>query len=62
MESESGSETEEEVERVDIIPAIRFDHSAITLHINGIGNTSYGPSFWKLNAKFIGRLRICQKR
>ena len=31
---------QEEVEKVDIIPAIRSDHSAITLHINGIENTT----------------------
>jgi exonuclease III len=37
---------QEEVEKVDIIPAIRSDHSAITLHVNGIENTTYGPSIW----------------
>jgi len=44
---------QEEVEKVDIIPAIRSDHSAITLHINGMENTSYGPSFWKFNASLL---------
>ena len=27
---------QEEVENIDIIPTIRTDHSAITLHLNGI--------------------------
>ena len=44
---------QEEVEKVDIIPAIRSDHSAITLHINGIENMTYGPSFWKFNASLL---------
>ena len=39
---------QEEVEKVDIIPAIRSDHSAITLHINGMENTSYGLPFGNL--------------
>jgi len=30
------STVQEEVEDVDIIPAIRTDHSAITMHINGL--------------------------
>ena len=46
-------------EKVDIIPAFRSDHSAITLYINGIENLTYGPSFWKFNASFVRRWRIC---
>jgi len=44
---------QEGVDKVDIIPAIRSDHSAITLHINGIENTTYGPSFRKCNARLL---------
>ena len=44
---------QEEVEKVNIIPAIRSDHSAITLHINGIENTTYGPSLKKFNASLL---------
>ena len=44
---------QEELEKVDIIPAIRSDHSAITLQINGIENTTCGPSFWKFNASLL---------
>ena len=44
------STIQEEVENVDIIAAIRTDHSAITLHISGIEETGRGPSFWKFNS------------
>ena len=43
----------EEVEDVDIIPAIRTDHSAITMHINGIEETQRGPSYWKFNSSLL---------
>ena len=43
----------EEVENVDIIPAIRTDHSAITMHINGIEETGRGPSLWKFNSSLL---------
>ena len=39
------SSTQEDVESVDIIPAIKSDHSAITLFINGIEEQRHGPSF-----------------
>ena len=39
------SSIQEEVENVDIIPAIRTDHSAISMHINGIEEIRRGPSF-----------------
>ena len=44
------SSIQEEVENVDITPAIRTDHSAIIMHINGIEETGRGPSFWKFNS------------
>ena len=47
------SSIQEEVENVDIIPAIRTDHSAITMHINGIEETGRGPSFWKFNSSLL---------
>ena len=47
------SSIQEEVENVDIIPAIRTDHSAISMHINGIEETGRGPSFWKLNSSLL---------
>lgn len=47
------SSTQEEVVSVDIIPAIRTDHSAITIHINGIEETRRGPTFWKFNSSLL---------
>ena len=47
------SSLQEDVESVDIIPAIKSDHSAITLFINGIEDERNGPSFWKFNASLI---------
>lgn len=44
------SSIQEEVENVDIIPAIRTDHSAISMHIHGIEETGRGLSFWKFNS------------
>ena len=46
------SSTQDDIESVDITPAIKYDHSAITLSINGI-KEHHGPSFWKFNASFI---------
>jgi len=47
------SSTQEDVESVDIIPAIKSDHRAITLFTNGIEEQRHGPSFWKFNASLI---------
>ena len=44
---------QEEIENVDIVPAIRTDHSAITLHVNGINETAKGSSYWKFNASLL---------
>lgn len=44
---------QEEVEKVDITPAIRSDHSAITLQFKGMENLPHGPSFWKFNASLL---------
>ena len=47
------SSIQEQAENVDIIPAIRTDHSASSMHINGIEETERGPSFWKFNASLL---------
>ena len=39
----TSSNLQEEIDNVDIVPAIRTDHSAITLHANGIDETAKGP-------------------
>ena len=47
------SSIQEEVENVGIIPAIRTDHSAISMHINGIEETGRDPSFWQFNSSLL---------
>ena len=47
------SSIQDDTERVDIISAIKSDHSAITLCINRIEEQRHGPSFWKFNANLI---------
>ena len=49
----TSSSLQEDVENVDIIPAIKSDHSAITLLINGIQDERHRPSFLKFNASLI---------
>ena len=47
------SSKQEDIENVDIISAIRTDHSAITMDINGIEPKVRGPSFWKFNSTLV---------
>ena len=47
------SSLQEHVESVDIIPAIKWDHSAITLFVNAVEDERHGPSFWKFSASLI---------
>ena len=54
---------QDDVEKVDIVTAIRKDHSAIALEIDSLDDQQRGPSFWKFNnnllddALFVQRLR-----
>ena len=41
------------VEDTDIIPGLRSDHSAITLHLSSIKNQPKGKGLWKLNNSFL---------
>ena len=47
------STIQEQVEKVGINPAIRTEHSAISLHINEIEETGRGPSFWKFSSSVL---------
>ena len=38
----------------DIIPAIKTDHSAITLNFKKIIEHKLGPSYWKFNSSLVG--------
>ena len=44
---------QKDIDNVDVIPSLKLDHSAIVLSINGIENSSRGPSFWKLNSSLL---------
>ncbi|KAL9983067.1 hypothetical protein ACROYT_G005195 [Oculina patagonica] len=44
---------QDDVATVDIVPAIKTDHSAVVLVIDSIGEQKHGPSFWKLNNSLL---------
>ena len=44
---------QEKVERVDIIPSLNSDHSAIVLHFNSVEEQKHAPSYWKFNASLL---------
>ena len=41
------------VKDVDIVPAIKTDHSAITLQIQKIEDGIKGPAYWKMNTSML---------
>ena len=41
------------IKNVDIIAAIKTDHSAIVLHLQGFEETKKGPGFWKMNTSLL---------
>ena len=45
---------------MDIIAAIKSDHSAITLSINGLDEGMRGPYFWKFNSNLVNDPDYCQ--
>jgi exonuclease III len=47
---------QEDIDTTDIIPAIKTDHSAITLKLNSIPEQKVGPSYWKFNNSLINDL------
>ena len=49
---------QEDIDQVDIIPAIKSDHSTIVLVINSVDNQMRGPPFWKFNASLLND-KIC---
>ena len=50
---------QEDVESVEIKRAIRSDHSAIALSVNGLEENERGPSFWKFNSTLINDQEYC---
>ena len=53
------NDLQEDVESVEIITAIRSDHSAIILSVNGVDENVQGPSFWKFNSTLINDQEYC---
>ena len=47
------------MDSVGIVSSIKSDHSAITLSLNGVEDSSRGPSFWKFNASLINDQVYC---
>ncbi len=43
----------DKVDKVDIVPSIRSDHSAITMKFQTLPNVKKGPSFWKFNGSLL---------
>ena len=37
----------------NIIPAIKSDHSAITLTLNSLDKQPFGPPYWKFNSSLL---------
>jgi len=44
------TEIQDDFTKTSIIPAIKTDHSAITLTLNSIDRQPFGPSYWKSNS------------
>ena len=53
------NDLQEDVESVEIMTAIKSDHSAIALSINGLDENERGPSFWKFNSTLINDQEYC---
>ena len=46
---------------IDIVPAIKTDHSAITLQLHKIEDGKKGPGFWKMNSSMLNDTSFIQK-
>lgn len=46
-------DTQDDIEKTDIIPAIKTDHWAISLFVNSLTDQSFGPSYWKFNSRLL---------
>ena len=41
------------VAKIEIIPAVRTERSAIVIEINSLDTQNHGPSFWKINNSLL---------
>jgi len=46
-------EIQDDVTKTSIIPALKTDHSAITLTLNSIERQLFGPSYWEFNSSLL---------
>ena len=44
---------QDDVKKAEIIPAIKTDHSAISLSVNSLKDQPFGPSYWKFNSSLL---------
>ena len=47
------SATQDDVSKTEIIPAIKSDHSAVTLLLNSLDKQPHGPSYWRFNSSLL---------
>ena len=47
------NDLQDDVKKAEIIPAIKTDHSAISLSVNSLQDQSFGPSYWKFNSSLL---------
>ncbi|KAL9966672.1 hypothetical protein ACROYT_G024784 [Oculina patagonica] len=45
--------TQDDVSKTEIIPAIKSDHSAVTLLLNSLDKQPHGPSYWRFNSSLL---------
>ena len=44
---------QDDVKKADITPAIKTDHSAISLFVNSLKDQPFGPSYWKFYSSLL---------
>lgn len=47
------TEIQDDLTETNIIPAIKSDHSTITLTLNSLDKQKFGPSYWKFNYSLL---------
>ena len=47
------TQIQDDLTETNIIPAIKSDHSAITLTLNSLVKQKFGPSYWKFNSSLL---------
>ena len=45
--------TQDDLSKTEIIPAIKLDHSAVTLFLNSLDKQPHGPSYCRFNSSLL---------